>query len=111
MEARLNADSEPASEAEGLADRRGPGEADAGPPLLRAVEPLEHVPPVPGSLLETRRWQAKEVLVCGQDAIEVGDCNVKMVDIKVEGIAKRNESAGGDGVAHGRVKFVGWLGW
>jgi hypothetical protein len=77
------------------------------PPLLRAVEPLEHVPPVPGSLLETRGWQAKEALVCGQDAIEVGDCNVKMVDIEVEGIAKRNESAGGAGVAHGRVTFVG----
>ena len=30
-----------------------------------------------------------------------------MVDIEVEGIAKRNESAGGAGVAHGRVTFVG----
>jgi hypothetical protein len=29
-----------------------------------------------------------------------------MVDIEVEGIAKRNESAGGAGVAHGRVTFV-----
>ncbi len=75
--------------------------------MLRAVEPLEHVPRVPGSLLETRGWQAKEALFCGQDAIEVGDCNVKMVDIEVEGIAKRNESAGGAGVAHGRVTFVG----
>ncbi len=66
--------------------------------MLRAVEPLEHVPPVPGSLLETRGWQAKEALVCGQDAIE---------DIEVGGIAKRNESAGGAGVAHGGVTFVG----
>ena len=73
-----------------------------------AVEPLEHVPPVPGSLLETRWRQAKEALVCGQDAIEVGDCNIKMVDIEVEGIAKRNEGAGGAGVAHGRVTFV-WV--
>ena len=64
--------------------------------MLRAVEPLEHVPPVPGSLLETRGWQAKEALVCGQDT-----CNVKMVDIEVEGIAKHNESAGGAGVAGG----------
>ena len=38
---------------------------------------------------------------------DVSDCNVKMVDIEVEGIAKRNESAGGAGVAHGRVTFVG----
>ncbi len=55
--------------------------------MLRAVEPLEHVSPVPCSLLETSGWQAKEVLVCGQDTIEVGDCNVKMVNIEVEGIA------------------------
>ncbi len=30
-----------------------------------------------------------------------------MVNIEFEGIAKRNESAGGAGVDHGRVTFVG----
>jgi len=57
--------------------------AQSAPPLLRAVDPLEHVPPVPGSFLETRRWQTKEALVCGQDTIEVGDCDVTIVDIEV----------------------------
>jgi hypothetical protein len=54
--------------------------------LLRAVEPLEHVPPVPGSLLETRGWQAKEALVCGQDTIEVGDCNVTCMRVFITNV-------------------------
>lgn len=57
--------------------------------LLRAVQSLEHVPPAPHSFLETRRWQAKEALVIWQVAIEAGDCDVKMVDIKVEGLSQR----------------------
>jgi hypothetical protein len=39
-------------------------------------------------LLKTRRRQAEEALIGGQDTIEIGDCDVEMIDIEVEGVAE-----------------------